>query len=58
MKMGSAGLNNFFLLNQVKGHCAGDEEGPQRATRDIFIINWWFKDAEVGRARRRGGQCV
>ena len=22
MKMGSAGLNNFFLLDQVKGHCA------------------------------------
>ena len=21
MKMGSAGLNNLFLLDQVKGHC-------------------------------------
>ena len=21
MKMGSAGLNNFFLLDQIKGHC-------------------------------------
>ena len=24
MKMGSAGLNNLFLLDQVKGHCGTD----------------------------------
>ena len=43
------------LLQQV---APGDEEGPQQATWDIFIVNCWFKGAEVGVARRGGGQCV
>ena len=43
------------LLQQV---APGDEEGPQQATWDIFIVNCWFKGAEVGRARRGGRQCV
>ena len=55
-RVASIGSNgSAHVLQQV---APGDEEGPQQATWDIFIVNCWFKGAEVGRARRGGRQCV
>ena len=50
MKMGSAGLNNLFLLDQVKGHCAAyaakDIKVLQNRTRvgwDAFEAGGYFR---------------
>ena len=46
MKMGSAGLNNLFLLDQVKGHCARVSDEGQSGSRSDDI--GYFLPKEVG----------
>ena len=45
MKMGSAGLNNLFLLDQVKGHC--DQASCKMFHSNSVPIIWadmgWFE---------------